>query len=265
MDKELPKSEMTVRPGKLFVNLTPSQLPGQEPFYKGTLPYHPTLEIEDIARRAVERRSSYSAGTLVAAFRTMMDEVYGALEHGFNVDFGLGRTEMTVGGRFKSPFDKFDRKRHAIRIKLRPSPRLNQLADWFPVEVSNYYANAPLPNEVSIHNDAYRGQEGREFCVIPPGYRLPLFIHGRRLKIMGDDPTVGLVIRQEEGEKQYFIEPHMVFINMSTQLAFLPPEALTPGRWVVEVHSQYSPNYILYKTPRVGCVSLTVMDSTLSR
>ena len=36
MDKELPKSQMTVKPGKLFVNLTKSQLPGQPPFYKGT-------------------------------------------------------------------------------------------------------------------------------------------------------------------------------------------------------------------------------------
>lgn len=264
MDKELPESKMAVRPGKLFVNLTPSQLPGQEPFYKGTLPHHPTLEVEDIARRAVKNRSSFSHGTLVAAFHTMMEEVYGAIEDGFNVDFGLGRTEMTVGGRFKSPFDKFDRKRHAIRIKLRPSPRLNQLADWFPVEVKSGYPNAPLPNEVSIHNDPYSRQEGREFCVIPADYRLPLFIHGRRLKIMGDDPSNGLLIRQEEGEKQYFIEPHMVFINMSTQLAFMLPEALTPGRWVVEVHSQYSPNYILYKTPRVGYVSLTVMDAPLS-
>ena len=59
MDKELPKSRMTVKPGKLFVNLTKSQLPGQAPFYKGTLPLHHTLDIDDIAERAVEHRSSY--------------------------------------------------------------------------------------------------------------------------------------------------------------------------------------------------------------
>ena len=134
----------------------------------------------------------------------MLEEIYGAIEDGFNVDFGLGRTELTVGGRFKTEFEKFDRERHAIRINLRPSPRLNQLADWFPAEVIQFFPNAPLPNEVSIHNDRYLNQEGREFCVIPAGYTLPLFIHGKRLKVMGDHPDVGIVIRQEEGEKKVF-------------------------------------------------------------
>lgn len=261
MDKELPESQMPVRPGKLLVNLTKSQLPGQEPFYKGTLPYHPTLTIDDIAKRAVENRSSYSHGTLIASFTTMIEEIYGALEDGFNVDFGLGRTEMTVNGRFKTPYEKFDRERHAIRINLRPSPRLNQLAGWFPVEVTQFFPNAPLPNEISIRNERFEREEGREFCVIPANYTLPLFIHGQRIKVMGDDPSVGIVIRQEDGDKRYFIEPRMVFINESTRIAFLLPEALAPGRWVAEVHSQFTPTYHLYKTPRVGSVSFTVLDT----
>lgn len=264
MDKELPQSKMTVKPGKLFVNLTKSQLPGQEPFYKGTLPFHPSLTLEDIAERAVKNRSSYSHGTLIASFRTMVEEIYGAIEDSFNVDFGLGRTEMTVKGRFKTEYEKFDRERHAICIKLRPSPRLNQLAGWFPAEVTPYHRNAPLPNEVSIHNDCYRQQEDREFCVIPANYTLPLFIHGSRLKLMGDHPEVGIIIRQEEGEKKYFINPRMVFINESTHLAFMLPEPLTPGRWVAEVHSQYNPSYRLYQKPRVGMVTLTVLDTTAS-
>lgn len=82
MDKELPQSKMTVKPGKLFVNLTKSQLPGQEPFYKGTLPFHPSLTLDDIAERAVKNRSSYSHGTLIASFRTMVEEIYGAIEDG---------------------------------------------------------------------------------------------------------------------------------------------------------------------------------------
>lgn len=264
MDKELPKSQMTVRPGKLLVKLSKSQLPGQEPFYRGTLPFRQTLELDDIANRAVENRSSYSHGTLIACFTTMINEIYGAIEDGFNVDFGLARTELVVTGRFKTPLEKFDRERHAIRANLRPSPRLNQLADWFPVEVSSFNPNAPLPNEVSIHNDHYQRQEGREFCVIPAGYSLPLFIHGRRLKLMGNHPDVGLVIRQEEGEKRYFITPDFVFINESTRLAFMLPETLAPGRWMVEVHTQYNPSYRLYKKPRVGIVSLTVLDTTAS-
>lgn len=262
MDKELPKSQMLVKPGKLFIKLSKSQLPGQEPFFKGTLPNHPTLTIEDIATRAVKARSSYRHGTFVEVFRTMIDEMYNAIEDGFNVDFGLGRTELIVTGRFNSPNDKFDRERHAIRANFRPSPRLNQLTDWFPAEVSNFYENAPLPNEVSIYNERHNDGMAYEFCCIPPDYTLPLFIHGRRVKVMGDHPEVGIVIRQEEGDKRYFIEPRFVFINEAAHLAFQVPEPLTPGKWVAEVHSQYTPTYHLYKKPRAGVVTFTVLDTT---
>ena len=70
-----------------------------------------------------------------------------------------------------------------------------------------------------------------------------------------------IVIRQEEGDKRYFIEPRFVFINQTMRLAFMIPEALTPGRWVAEVHSQYTPTYHLYKKPRVGTVAFTVLDT----
>lgn len=261
MDKELPKSKMTVKPGKLFVKLSKSQLPRQKPFYKGTLPNHPTLTIEDIAARAVKARSSYRHGTFVEVFRTMIEEMYGAIHDGFNVDFGLGRTELTVTGRFNAPTDKFDRAKHAIRANFRPSPRLNQLIDSFPAEVSNFNANAPLPNELSIYNERHEKGHAYEFCCIPSDYTLPLFIHGQRVKVMGDHPDVGIVIRQEEGDKRYFIEPRFVFINQTMRLAFMIPEVLTPGRWVAEVHSQYTPTYHLYKKPRVGTVAFTVLDT----
>ena len=249
MDKELPKSKMTVKPGKLFVKLSKSQLPGQKPFYKGTLPNHPTLTIEDIAARAVKARSSYRHGTFVEVFRTMIEEMYGAIHDGFT-------------GRFNAPTDKFDRAKHAIRANFRPSPRLNQLIDSFPAEVSNFNANAPLPNELSIYNERHEKGHAYEFCCIPSDYTLPLFIHGQRVKVMGDHPDVGIVIRQEEGDKRYFIEPRFVFINQTMRLAFMIPEALTPGRWVAEVHSQYTPTYHLYKKPRVGTVAFTVLDTT---
>lgn len=263
MDKELPKSQLTIKPGKLFVKLSKCQLPGQAPFYRGTLPYRQTLNIDNIATRAVKARSSYSHGTFVEVFRTMVEEIYNAIEDGFNVDFGLGRTELIVTGRFNSPNDAFDRERHAIRANFRASPRLNQLTDRIPAEVSNFYPDAPQPNELSIYNERYSDNNAYDFCHIPPHYTLPLFIHGRRLKVMGDAPEVGIVIRQEEGDKRYFITPRMVFINQSTRLAFMIPEALTPGRWVAEVWSQYAPNYIMYKNARMGDVSFTVSDDTL--
>lgn len=262
MDKKLPQSEMKVKPGRLFVKLSKSQLPGVGSFYKGSLPHHPCISIEEIADRVVNARTSYRRETLISVFRMMIDEIYNALKDGRNVDFGLGRTELIVSGRFATPLEPFDRKRHTIQINLRPSPRLNQLADFFPVEVTNFNANEPLPNEVSIYPDPYSRQEGREFGVIPNAYSQPLFIHGRRLKVMGDQPGVGLHLCHLPTGATYFIAPNYVFINQANLLCFIPPVPMEAGVWTISIHSQYTPTYHLYKKPRVGSVSLTVLDVT---
>lgn len=253
---------MKVKPGKLFVKLSLSQLPGVGTFYKGTLPDHPCITIEDLADRAVSHRTSYRPETLISSYRIMGEEIYNAIEQGFNVDFDFGRTEIDIIGRFNTPLEPFDYKRHAIRINLRPSPRLNQLAASFPVEVKGFYPNAPLPNEVSIHQDAYSQQEDREFCQIPASPLRPLFIHGRRMKVMGDLPDVGLYLINQATGTRYFIAPKMIFINESQRLCFLPPAPLEVGKWSIEIHSQYTPTYHLYKRARIGVVSFTVVDAT---
>lgn len=262
MDKELPESDMKVRPGKLFIKLSQSQLPGVGSFYRGTIPSHPCISIEDIADRVVYNRTTYRRELLISVFRIMSDEIYNAIERGFNVDFCFGRTELNVLGRFTTPLEPFDRKRHAIQINLRPSPRMNQLAAWFPVEVRGFNPNAPLPNEVSIFPDAYSGQEERVFCEIPSTPVSPLFIHGRRIKVMGDLPDVGLHFTHELTGITHFVAPKQIFINEATRLCFLPPAPLEPGKWRVEIHSQYTPTYHLYKKARVGSVSFTVRDAT---
>lgn len=267
MDKELPKSDLDVKPGKVFIRLTKSQLPGSEPFYRGTLPFRRTLTIEDIADRAREHRTTYSRETLIAVYDTMKEEIYRAIKDGFNVDFGLARTELVARGRFTSESDKFDKKRHSLQARFRASPRLNQLADSIPAATeTGFFANAPGINEISISNQPHSSQSDPTlpFNSLPSGYTLPLFLHGRRLKLMGDHPSVGITLRALDTGQEYFIPPRMVFINDSNMLAFMPPLALTPGEWEVEVSTQYNPSYRLYKEPRYDCISLTVLDTTAS-
>lgn len=265
MDKEIPKSELRVKPGKALIRLTKTQLPGSEPFYRGTLPFRHTLTIEDIADRAREHRCPYSRETLIAVYGTIKDEIYDAIEQGFNVDFGLARTEMVVRGRFTSESDKFDKKRHSLQARFRPSPRLNQLTGIIPAETqTGFFANGPGINEISVSNQPYSSQPDPALPLntLPAGYTLPLFLHGRRLKLMGDHPSVGITVRCLDTGQECFISPRMVFINDSTLLAFQLPLALTPGEWEVEVATQYTPTYHLYKEPRIDSLSLTVRDIT---
>lgn len=262
MDKELSDSQRTIRPHKLLVKLSKSQLPGIAPFFKGTIPHTPTLSLEEIADRAVANRCSFHRQELLSAYETMTDEIYRAIEQGCNVDFGLGRTELTVGGRFENEYDRFDRKRHSIQVGMRPSPRLNQLAASFPAEVKDLGQNEPRINEISVSPEPYRKGNVPSFNHLPAAHQGVIFIHGMRLKLMGDDPAVGLHFFHIASETSFFVAPHLVFMNDAPRLAFLPPAPLLSGQWDLEVHTQYNHSYRLYKKPRIGDLSFTVDDVT---
>lgn len=261
MDKELPKSRLTIKPGKILIRVSECHLPGVKA-YRASVPFRRTINEEDLANRLVKGGCSLRKETLLAAYSLMNDEIYNAIEDGFNVDFGLGRTEITVNGSFISEFDKFDRKRHTLTPRLRPSPRLKQTTANIPAENAGagLYRNAPLPNNISQSIKPYSRDEEQSFNTLPVGLLSHVSIWGRRLKLMGDLPGVGITMRCMETGEEYFISPEEVIINSSTRLCFVPKLPFTPGKWEVEIVTQFTPTYHLYKQVRSECLSFTVLD-----
>lgn len=264
MDKELPKSHFNVKPANVLVKLSEQLTPNGEPFYRGSIAFRQTLTIEDIVERIVSQGTYYRSETLIANYRTVIDEVYRAFKDGFNVDFDLGRTEMTVNGRFNGPYDKFDKKRHSLNVCLRPSARLNQIADYVPAQTEDFYANIPHIIEVNTVDKPSGNDTTKPFNVVPAGFNRPIFIHGMRLKLMGDLPTVGVTLRNPETGESFPIPIQQVIINTGTMLCVYPRILLTPGEWEVEVATQYNRSYRLYKQVRCGSFTFTVSDSAAS-
>ncbi|MCS3065027.1 hypothetical protein NXX40_23620 [Parabacteroides distasonis] len=125
MDKEIPKSELPKPFRKLSLRVSKSHLPGNAS-YKGSVVWQRTLSIDDIAARVVDKRSEYRKETLITTFNLLKREIYDAIEEGYNVDFGFGRTELTVNGPFETLYEKFDPDRHTLAPRLRPAPQLKQ-------------------------------------------------------------------------------------------------------------------------------------------
>jgi DNA-binding domain/Domain of unknown function (DUF4469) with IG-like fold len=267
MDKKLSESELMLEPARVMVKLTKSNLPGDEnSFYRGTLPLRYTLNIEDIAERTVKSRTSYRRETLIEVYRMMTEEIYSAIEKGWNVDFGLARTDLVVSGRFDSPYDKFDRKRHALQMRFRPSPRLNQLANRIPARVeTGLFGNGPAVTSVGIlYDPSTRSKDDPlPYNCWPTGYDMPVFVYGRHLKLAGDTPEVGITLRCMESGEDCFIASRRAFINEAGVLGFQCPLSLTPGEWEITIVTQHTPSYHLYKTPRMAVHALTVVDCPL--
>ena len=151
MDKELPESALGIKPPKSYIRVSKSNLPGYKG-YKASVIFRSTIGIETIAERIVKKRNVYGKETLVTAFNIIKNEIYEAIEEGFNVDFGFGRTEITASGSFESLGEKFNRKKHTLTPCLRPSPQLKQRTARIPVEntTQETFANAPRPAYVSL-------------------------------------------------------------------------------------------------------------------
>ena len=120
MDKEIPKSELPKPFRKLSLRVSKSHLPGNAS-YKGSVVWQRTLSIDDIAARVVDKRSEYRKETLITTFNLLKREIYDAIEEGYNVDFGFGRTELTVNGPFETLYEKFDPRPPYARPT--PAPR----------------------------------------------------------------------------------------------------------------------------------------------
>lgn len=260
MDKELPKSQLQVTPRRVLLRVSESHLPGIKTF-KANVIVRRTINDEDLADRLVESGCSFRKGTLLAAFRMMVGEIYKATNDGLNVDFGLGMTELAAIGPFSSEYDKFDPHIHTLVPKFRPSPRLRQIAARIPAENigSSTSVNVPHPNNISLSIKPYSRDDEQPFNTIPAGDHPHVSIYGHRMKLMGDLPEVGLTIRNLETGDSYALSPNDLIINSSVRLCFTPVIPFTAGKWEAVICTQFNPSYRLYKKPRMATLDFTVL------
>lgn len=263
MDKELPKSQLSgITPARVLLRVSKSHLPGMKN-YKANVIVRDTINDEDLANRLVKSGCSLRKDTLLMAYRMMNSEIYKATEEGLNVDFGLARTELTVSGSFSSEFEKFNPKVHTLIPRLRPSPRFHQVTSRIPAENvgSSASVNIPRPNNISLSIEPYSRDDEQPFNTIPAGNHPHVSIYGRRLKLMGDLPEVGLTIRCLETGESYFLTAKDMIINSSVRLCFTPAIPFTVGKWEAVICSQFNPSYRLYKKPRVDTLGFTVLPA----
>lgn len=239
------------------IRITKSPVPGKPDCYRGSVALRKTVGIEEIAQRLHDNSCGLKKETLLMSYRLMNGEIYNAMQDGYNVDFCLGRTEVTVGGSFTSVNDVFDPSRHTLTARLRPSPRLRQVVENLPVaNVTRYYkTNGPKP-ELIYEN----GNKPSADASLPSKDYLTVFIRGRNLKLMGDLPGVGITLYCLDTEEEIFIPASEMAINQSDMLCFLLPDSLHAGEWEAIVATQFNPSYRLYKTIRTGTMGFTVLS-----
>lgn len=259
MDKELPKDKLKLTPRKAYIRVTESHLPGIKAC-KASVAFRSTIGVDDLAQRIVDSGSFFRKESLITSFSLMMNEVYEAIDDGYNVDFGLGRTDVAVDGPFESVLSPFDKKIHTLIPHLYPSPRLKQCVGRIPCENYHPTKNGPKPSYVSLSIEPFDRNSGEKYNCIPAGSHPFVSIYGSHLKLAGDLPGVGLTIRCLETGESYFYSLRDLAINTGPRLCFNPAYPFTPGEWEAVVATQLSPERHLYKAVYSASLTFTVLD-----
>ena len=260
MDKELYENQLPTSTRKVLIQVNKSNLPGNDA-YTGRVRFRQVMDIAKLAKCAASKNRIYSADLMASVFRLMADEIYEAIEEGFNVDIGVGRLELTVRGAFNNPNARPDRNEHVVQPNFVPSPQLKQRVA--NLKCINDSRDIFKPRLMYINGENQYYPEGNPLLVnkLQMGTYPVLFLFGQKLKLEGEHPDVGLRFLSPAGEEYRYTTANMLY-NTPSHLVFRPTFDLTPGLWTCTVCTQYNPSSRPYKQPRTGTLSFTVRDAT---
>ena len=197
--------------------------------------------IDEMLQRGTSATRTDILGVLVLYEEVIAD----FLRRGYRIDTPLASYFLAVRGSFKDRHDRFNAARHKLIPKTTPGPQLQAALDQpLPTRKQANRQNAPYPQECYDY-DTERANE-----TLTPGE--PARLTGRRLKINPDDPHQGLYLRHRESGSE--IKLTKLLHNKPSELTFIVPTDLPPGRYQLEVRAQTRP-----KTPiRTGQLPYTL-------
>ena len=100
----------------------------------------------------------------------------------------------------------------------------------------------------------------RRVNCLPAGQPTNLFLFGKRIKLVGEDPNVSITFLSPTGES-YVYHPADVVYNTPSSLLLPPRFELTPGTWKCTLQTQYREAGGLYKAPRQAILQFTVSEN----
>lgn len=227
-------------------------LPGREDLYSAKVFRRDTLTVEDLIARIAERGTELRPATLRAAFNLIKNEIYEAIDGGYNVDFDFGRVDVGFAGTFDLPSDHFDADLHRFEPRMNASPRMKQhVARLRGVNDTGSAVQRGLRIDyvVAVYHPAPYGLDDNP-NVIPAGFEGVLAVIGNGIRIEGGDPANGISFHCPATGETHAVPPERINLNMASHLIVHPGFALTEGEWVLTLTTQYSSNRHINKKPR---------------
>jgi hypothetical protein len=171
------------------------------------------------------------------------------LKDGYSVNTGYFTATPFIKGVFRSIRDKFDRTRHSLYFLFNQGEILRKELDEVEVEITGVGEAGTVIVEVM---DVKTGSVNDR---ITPNRNLR--IRGSKLKLVGENPNVGVYFVNEATGEQIKVDADEVVDNKPSELVIVVPQ-LEAGMYIVQVYTQYSGSSTVLKEPRIASFDKTL-------
>jgi hypothetical protein len=201
---------------------------------------NPRICTQDVVvDRMVASGSGITRSQAIGALTCLMDVLCDITQEGATFTLDILHSEFSITGTFESADSHFERKHHRIVLHIRPRGRLARIVEGLVPQKLPATLSGPVVT--GVHDLTTETTDDR--LTMGGGMR----ITGLKMKLDGDDPSVGLYIMPASGEQVKLTKPSILVNKPSEIIAMIP--VLTPGACHIKIITQYSGGSKPLKTP----------------
>ena len=225
----------------LYVDLYDNTLTPQEGDFTGRIRITGTLHNSHIAARFVKDRTEYRQETIETILNICDQIKREAIAEGKSVNDGIGQYMATVQGNFIGANAPFDASKHSINVSFAAGKELRELLKNVNVLTHGVATTGPVVNSVT---DSTTGVINGTLTSGGPA-----IIDGKDIKLLGDDPTVGITFTADEVGATP-LKVNMIVHNNPSQLTIILPTLDAGKSYWMDLTTQYSGSNKSLKHPR---------------
>jgi hypothetical protein len=165
--------------------------------------------------------------------KLFLDEMMEKIEDGNKINTGYFTAQAHVKGSFDSLADDFDENKHSVDIVFSAGHFAHKAKKNLKVEIQR---TKPYSLRIWTITDLQTKQHTDKLIA-----NRILVMRGDKIKITGDNPSVGLYLRHNETGNEIHFPPTVLFANGDTKLELIVPQ-LAAGSYQLKVTTQYAGN-----------------------
>ena len=210
-----------------------------------------SLHNKEIAARIVKERTEYRQETIENILDLADKKKVEAIAEGKSVVDGVGQYIVSIRGSFEGEKAQFDPAKHSLGVSYTPGQLLRTQLKKTIVVSKGLAQTGPVINSI-IDSTTNSVSE----VITSAG---PAVINGSGIKLLGDDPSVGVYLKADaEGSQP--VKLQTVIHNQPSQLTVMLPAIETGKLYTLSITTQYSSSNKSLKTPRSYTFPILLSD-----